>query len=830
MKWSVFATLLLCLVHNLPAIADVIPVETAKEYAARILSSGLRSSSSVRLVKAVYSQSSLRTTEPVLYLFAEEENSGFAWIAADDAVQPLIGFSRINSIDLDHMPPALTELLDQYESEIIKARESNLPSLTNSMPDPDEWTEKRLETALWEQHDPYYLKTPLIEGRHCVTGCVPTALAIIMRYHRYPDRAHNGVSSYMGNPVSYPKIDWDLMPLEGPRNRKESDAVAQLMWEIGANAQSEYGLKATSTYISKGLDAMKNVFGYNPNATYIEAKGLSFDAWKIKLRQEIDYGRPVWYNAKSDEDHAFICDGYMSDNYFHMNFGWGTSGNGYYRLPYLQPTPSDKYYNNHSMIVGLQPGTSDVPTPNEMRCSALTTDYQSGSTYFQVSLGIRNIGPIHSAGQVSVGLVKESGVIEPVSGPIDYNLPKGYQYDNPFVFMCSLLGPLSEGERIYPIFREGNDPWMILPCASDTYSYIEYNGPVKSEPTADDRPFISITENGFDNFCIETTLDWSNPGGIGFTDYYARNVSGPVTIRYTVDDYEKWKGHIRFYTKEDPNKGDYIPHEISDDGSVTTQIYIDEVKEVGADYYVFASDIPGTLTYQAEILLGDNICFRETNLKEIIVPRFGDFCSKDPIPLTKDIPTEWYCRFSSLQDYIGQQLGFNITLPWLRPVEYKLEIIRDGKWEEVKLRDNGNSSEPFDPILFDIEGPEMDVHLRMTLHRNFSDNPNGSFYIQPVRLGSKQIAPSQFPWVEFTTGSASATEAVSDNNKPKVSTTPGGVKLELMDFGRHCVTVVDPAGRIVYKASMSNKYQEIHLATGIYWIVIDDDTFKIAIR
>ena len=274
MKWSVFVTLLLCLVHNLPAIADVIPVETAKEYAARILSSGLRSSSSVRLVKTVYSQSSLRTTEPVLYLFAEEENSGFAWIAADDAVQPLIGFSRINSIDLDHMPPALTELLDQYESEIIKARESNLPSLTNSMPDPDEWTEKRLETALWEQHDPYYLKTPLIEGRHCVTGCVPTALAIIMRYHRYPDRAHNGVSSYMGNPVSYPKIDWDLMPLEGPRNRKESDAVAQLMWDIGANAQSEYGLKATSTYISKGLDAMKNVFGYNPNATYIEAKGL----------------------------------------------------------------------------------------------------------------------------------------------------------------------------------------------------------------------------------------------------------------------------------------------------------------------------------------------------------------------------------------------------------------------------------------------------------------------------------------------------------------------------------------------------------------------------
>ena len=51
------------------------------------------------------------------------------------------------------------------------------------------------------------------------------------------------------------------------------------------------------------------------------------------LKAELDAQRPVYYAGCSEEGcHAFVCDGYASDDYFHFNFGWGGSSNGYYVL------------------------------------------------------------------------------------------------------------------------------------------------------------------------------------------------------------------------------------------------------------------------------------------------------------------------------------------------------------------------------------------------------------------------------------------------------------------------------------------------------------------
>lgn len=44
-----------------------------------------------------------------------------------------------------------------------------------------------LKTALWNQNAPYNNLCPKISGSSTPTGCVATALAIVMKYNRWPD-------------------------------------------------------------------------------------------------------------------------------------------------------------------------------------------------------------------------------------------------------------------------------------------------------------------------------------------------------------------------------------------------------------------------------------------------------------------------------------------------------------------------------------------------------------------------------------------------------------------------------------------------------------------
>ena len=56
--------------------------------------------------------------------------------------------------------------------------------------------------------------------------------------------------------------------------------------------------------------------------------------WHQMLRKELDAKRPILYTAstKSGGGHMFVIDGYTQENYYHVNWGWSGSSNGYYLL------------------------------------------------------------------------------------------------------------------------------------------------------------------------------------------------------------------------------------------------------------------------------------------------------------------------------------------------------------------------------------------------------------------------------------------------------------------------------------------------------------------
>ena len=63
--------------------------------------------------------------------------------------------------------------------------------------------------------------------------------------------------------------------------------------------------------------------------------------WKNLIKPELNAARPVLYGGSTNtEGHAFVVDGYDSNDLFHINWGWSGYYNGYFELSLLNPAPS----------------------------------------------------------------------------------------------------------------------------------------------------------------------------------------------------------------------------------------------------------------------------------------------------------------------------------------------------------------------------------------------------------------------------------------------------------------------------------------------------------
>ncbi len=77
-------------------------------------------------------------------------------------------------------------------------------------------------TTMWNREGPYNDLCPMIGSARTVTGCVATAMAEVMKYHNWPDKAaedamisyqwHNGTSVVtLSEDFSNYEFQWDLM-------------------------------------------------------------------------------------------------------------------------------------------------------------------------------------------------------------------------------------------------------------------------------------------------------------------------------------------------------------------------------------------------------------------------------------------------------------------------------------------------------------------------------------------------------------------------------------------------------------------------------------------
>ena len=303
-------------------------------------------------------------SNPPFYVFGSSSGQGFVIISGEDALRPVLAWSHEGHFRHEDMPGSMAAWFDDVDSAVAAARETGASPFALDRGYGDVVLE--MKTAAWDQNDPYNYYCPVYNGEKTLTGCVATSMAIVMRYREWPTSGSGTVPAYetsKGIKVEGRKLgryDWENMPLTDAGSswtQEQERDVAILMADCGAAIQANYGLAATSASEYQAFRSMIQYMSYDASAYMAERSWYSDKDWNDLLKSELSANGPVMYSADNKEGgHAFVIDGYTSEDYFHVNWGWGGTSNGYYTMSLMNPSAQNSPYDDdHNMVINLKP-------------------------------------------------------------------------------------------------------------------------------------------------------------------------------------------------------------------------------------------------------------------------------------------------------------------------------------------------------------------------------------------------------------------------------------------------------------------------------------------
>ncbi|MCR5179753.1 MAG: leucine-rich repeat protein [Bacteroidaceae bacterium] len=373
MKKTLLFLLVLC--ASLYASANPITREQAQERAERFLSGlpgGSKNLSPVRNRAKLAPRRGTASTaseQDLYYVFNRGENQGYVIATGDDSTFPVIGYTDQGEFDYAQLPENMKAWLESCSAQLQNLAEH--PELAEANAStirriPTHPAIAPLCTSKWSQGSPYNDECPIYtDGRRSVTGCVATAMAQVLYYHRAKSvtEVQKDIPAYTTNGLKVAgieagaPIDWDNMVdnYGGSTTGKQKLAVAQLMHYCGVSVEMAYTSSSSGAYSSMVDDAFINYFGYSSNRVkYVSGNNYNDEAWDALLYAEIEASRPVYLSGSNESGgHAFVCDGYDGNRCFHINWGWGGSSDGYFMLNKLNPSSQG--------IGGSEGGYSDWP-------------------------------------------------------------------------------------------------------------------------------------------------------------------------------------------------------------------------------------------------------------------------------------------------------------------------------------------------------------------------------------------------------------------------------------------------------------------------------------
>jgi len=279
-------------------------------------------------------------------------DNGFLIMAADDASQPVLAYSFEGNFRMEDAAPGALTFIHQYEREILFIKRENIAAteqVREMWKDLDSRDVSQITTtvvsplikSMWNQTKFYNRYSPLDQNAgasfdfRTPNGCVAVAMAMIMYYYRYPlhgTGSHTNHTSYGNYYVNFAQQTYNYETMCDELSGY-NDEVAKLIFHCATAVDMMYGVDGSGAYSESVPDAVKDYFGYSSQCNLRSKNNYSSSSWINVLQSELDAARPLYYSGSSDEGgHAFVCDGYDSENMFHFNFGWGGNSNGSYAV------------------------------------------------------------------------------------------------------------------------------------------------------------------------------------------------------------------------------------------------------------------------------------------------------------------------------------------------------------------------------------------------------------------------------------------------------------------------------------------------------------------
>lgn len=423
---------------------------------------------------------------PALYVFDNPQGKGFVIVSGDDLAHPVLGYSYENDFPADNLPVHIEKWLESLKRQINDGRKYGVVSTPKSRSLSRAGTPVvELETAQWDQDKPYNKYCPTVDGKATPTGCLITATAILMKYHEWPKKGKGTLPGYTTatKKINMPPIElgheylWDKMAMAYAYGytEEQADQVARLMADLGTMLAADYvpgGTGAAAYHVSNTLPLYMD---YDESALYRGRCDYMGADWHAMMKNELQEGRPILYSGFNDEaGHSFILDGYTTDDYYSVNWGWGSYCNGYFLLEALEPQGSgtggngDHYNFNQAAVTGLMPNKGNAPVEifqfnaQGGMSASVTTFVQNQPFLFSID-GLYNWGRYNFSGWLKFALTDKDGKIkqdlvtevvedwEPFSGWSSYKEE------------LTITVPIEIGDRIRAFFKsETAKDWTLI--------------------------------------------------------------------------------------------------------------------------------------------------------------------------------------------------------------------------------------------------------------------------------------------------------------------------------------------------------------------------------
>ena len=340
----------------------------------------IRQAAAAALAKMPSAMHKVRSAQPLRILAKNTqltvvgyENGGFAIVANDDQFKPVFGYSETQFTTNNN--PGFDWYMTTLNASLERAKQQGR-KLEEAKPSPEYAASVgELLTTRWGQDTPYNNMTPLYtdkktgKKKHYVTGCVSTAMSMILHYFKYPVHGEGDVrydfAPGSGEPSQTLEADfsnttyqWDKMLNEykdGSYTEEQANAVATIMKHCGYAVSMQYTISGSGAFIYESCRALRKYFGFN---------------------------------------------GYNEDGDVHVNWGWNGDKNGYFDIAGLNGfsdgqqmvemrTATDKRYQGSVRSLICMSGKLDM-TYDEKTITAsldgylMNTDIDPFSGYIQL--------------------------------------------------------------------------------------------------------------------------------------------------------------------------------------------------------------------------------------------------------------------------------------------------------------------------------------------------------------------------------------------------------------------------------------------------------------